>query len=262
MKTLVVGTNSFIAKRLIKFDSVSHEKFDHIDLTKYNNVINCALNPSYITTSYDENLDFDFYVAKKSVEKNCHYMMLSTSKVYGNNTALKIYDENSLTNPFDYYSENKLITENKLLSNFNDKVIILRLANIFGFEIDRSSFVGYLMSQMVREKKIKLTIPESTKRDFLFVNDAVDIIEKICYNNINGIYNLSSNSGYEARNIIDNLVYGYDQIIKIEDFNQKPDRQFIMDNTKLENVLQIEIGPFNYDDVFKQLGEQLARFSY
>lgn len=259
-KTLIVGENSFIGKHLVNFDSISHEKIDQVDLYKYNNVINCAIDPYYKTQSYKEKNDFDFYVGKKSVENNCHYIMLSTSKIYGNNKLLKIYSENSMTNPFDYYSENKLITENKLLSNFNEKITILRLSNIFGFEINRTSFVGYIMSQMIKDNKIKLTIPENTKRDFLFVNDAIDIIEKVCYNQIEGIFNLSSNFGLQAIDIIDNLIIGYNKVVVIEKHEQVMDRQFIMDNSKLKNALQIDIGPFNYDGVFKNLGEELARF--
>ena len=259
-KTLIVGKNSFIGKHLVNFDSISHEKFDQIDLYKYNSVINCAIDPSYKTQSYKEKNDFDFYVGKKSVENNCHYIMLSTSKIYGNNKSLKIYAENSLTDPFDYYSENKLITENKLLSNFNGKITVLRLSNIFGFEVERNSFVGYIMSQMNKDNKIKLTIPENTKRDFLFVNDAIAIIEKVCYTRIDGIFNLSSNYGLQVRDIIDNLILGYNKLIEVEKNEHGMDRQFIMNNSKLKNALQIEIGPFNYGDIFKNLGEQLARY--
>jgi nucleoside-diphosphate-sugar epimerase len=257
---LVVGSNSFIGKKLVNFDCVSHDKFHKKDLSKYETVINCSLDPLYKNSPYSETSDFDFHVGQKSIKNNCHYVMLSTSKIYGNNEVLQSYNENSTTNPFDYYSENKLITENKLLSNFKEKVTILRMSNIFGFEVYRSSFVGYIMTQMITDRKVKLTIPENNKRDFLFIDDAVDIIEKVCYTKPNGIFNLSSNEGYDAIKVINNLIWGYCDFIRVENYNQKPDRQFIMDNTKLKNALQIDIGPFNFDKTFKTLGEELARF--
>jgi hypothetical protein len=60
----------------------------------------------------------------------------------------------------DYHGVNKVTTEVKLLSAFPNQVTILRGSNIFGLEYGRNSFVGYCMSQLVNEGKIKLTLSE------------------------------------------------------------------------------------------------------
>ena len=51
--------------------------------------------------------------------------------------------------------------------------------------------------------------------------------------------------------------YGYDAKIKYLD--KKPDRQFVLDNSKLATALNmISIGPFDYDKVLYELGKKLC----
>jgi len=262
IKTLVVGKNSFITRNLSDtFDKISYKNLSVVDLGKYDVVINCALNPLYKTNKYSETMDVDFQVGLKACQSNCHYVMLSTSKVYGNSSELKVYDESSHLNPFDYYSENKVTTEVKILSAFPNQVTILRGSNIFGLEYGRNSFVGYCMSQLVNDGKIKLTLSENTKRDFLFIEDAAKIIETICFKKPIGVFNLSSNYGLEIGQVIKNLINGYHGGI-IEKTGFELQRQFILDNSKLKNSLNIDIGPFNFNDIFRNLGNKVMNEKY
>jgi nucleoside-diphosphate-sugar epimerase len=185
--------------------------------------------------------------------------MISTSKVYGNSNELTIYNETSEEIPFDYYGENKLITEKKLIFNFGDRVTILRGSNIFGYEYGRNSFMGFCMTQLVNIGIIKFNVSETIKRDFLFVEDAAFIIEKVCEEKPIGVYNLSSNYGLQIGNIARSLIDGYSYGGKFEFDPKKLDRQFILDNSKLKNSLKMDIGPFNYTKIFENLGEQLCK---
>lgn len=259
---LVVGENSFIAQNIediFNFDKCSYNEFSKIDLSGYDFVLNCALNPLYKISPYDTTIDVDYEVGRRAYESGLHYVMLSTSKVYGQSDELKVYDENSQVNPFDHYSENKLITEEKLLKEFGDAVTILRGSNIFGFEYGRNSFMGYCMSQLVNEGKITLTISEKTQRDFLHVFDAADIITEACRQAPIGVYNLSSNYGLEVGKVVQNLVDGYVYGGKIIKQSDKIERQFILDNTKLKKELNIEIGPFSFEKICYRLGQQLCK---
>jgi nucleoside-diphosphate-sugar epimerase len=258
IKTLVVGKNSFISKNLSSaFDKISYKSLNTVDLSKYDVVVNCALDPLYKTTKYDEIQDVDFEVGVKACQSNCHYVMLSTSKVYGQSSELMVYDESSNLNPFDYHGENKAKTELKLFSTFPNQVTILRGSNIFGLEYGRNSFVGYCMSQLVNKGKIELTLAENTKRDFLFVKDAAEIMEKVCVEKPIGVFNLSSNYGLEIGQVIKNLIDGYVHGGIIEKTGFELQRQFILDNSKLKTALNVDIGPFDFDNIFRNLGKQL-----
>jgi nucleoside-diphosphate-sugar epimerase len=262
-KYLVVGSTSFIGQYLNRntFDKISYKDLHDNDLSKYHAVVNCALDPKYKTSEYDEEYDFDLKVGKKCLQNNCHYVMLSTSKVYGKNENLVTYTEESSTNPFDNYSKNKLQTEQTLQILFANKknLTILRGSNIFGYEPGRNSFMGYCLSQLEHNDKVQLSISSGVKRDFIYVEDAVDIIEKVCEIKPFGIYNLSSNYGLETGRIIENLSKGYNYIGSLEHIDNKIDRQFILDNSKLQKNLGIKIGPYDFNTICYNIGKKLCK---
>ena len=259
-KLLVVGETSFIGKHLNNdlFDKISYKKLHSVDLSQYDVVVNCALNPLYKTHSYAKKIDVDLEVGLTACKSGCHYVMISTSKVYGNSDKLKTYTELDKVESTDHYSENKLITENLLLGNFPKQVTILRGSNIFGFEYGRNSFVGYCMSQLVNEGLIKITIDGLTQRDFLYVEDAARIIEKVCEVKPLGIYNMSSNQPTTVYDVCENLIRGYPYIGGITG-EGKIERQFLLDNTKLKEALKMEIGPFDFKNIFYELGKRLCK---
>ena len=259
-RVLVVGENSFIGKNLNKFDRISYKNIDTIDFSDYNVILNCALNPLYKISTYDEKNDVDYQIAKLAYENGCHNVMISTRRVYGKSPIVETYTENSTLKPFDYYGENKLNTEFKLLSNFGDKTTILRGSNIFGYEYGRNSFMGYCMSQLVNEGRIKYTISKDIVRDFIHVRDACSIIESVCLNRPTGVFNLSSNHGLNLGLIAENLIlgYGYGGIFE-EVANPQVEDSFILDNTKIKNELKIEIGPFDYPWIIQTLGKSLLQ---
>jgi dTDP-4-dehydrorhamnose reductase len=238
-KVLVVGENSFIAKHLLTFDKVSYYNFNDVDLSKYDTVINCALNPLYKSKPYDESIDVDLSVGKRTCDSGLHYIMLSTSKVYGNSHELKTYAEEDECFPYDYHSENKLITEQKLLTNYSQQTTILRGSNIFGYEPGRDSFTGYCIKQLIENNSIELTIDKNTIRDFLPVEVAADIIKRVVEYQPTGIYNLSSGDGITVGDFIYILMSGYNMNGKIIYKDSKPDRQFILNNKKLFNRIMI-----------------------
>ncbi len=109
-RRLIIGKTSFIGKELAKlknFDIVAYKDVHHMDLSQYDAIINCAINPVFKTQTYDEKIDVDYEISKLANKNNCHYVMISTRKVYGSSSELKTYTEESPTNPFDFYSENK-----------------------------------------------------------------------------------------------------------------------------------------------------------
>lgn len=258
MSILVVGKNSFISKHIqqqLKCDSISYDNLFNIDMKKYNTIINCAIHPEYKISTYKEQFDLDFSVARFAKQHNCYYIMFSTRKVYGNTENLMTYNELSPVNPFDFYSDNKHKTENKILNVFGDTSIILRGSNIFGFEYGRTSFFGYCMTQLYDTRKIIYTLNENCKKDFLSIDIAVDIISAIYNEKPVGVYNFSSGYGTTIGSVGKYLINGYcgDIVIK-SDFIED---QFILDNTKLKTELNIEIDISDYDKKITNLGKLL-----
>jgi dTDP-4-dehydrorhamnose reductase len=260
-KKLIVGKTSFIGNELAKlknYDIVAYKDIHHVDFSQYDGVINCALNPVFKTQTYDEKIDVDYEMAKLAYENNCHYIMISTRKVYGSSTKLKTYNEESPTNPFDFYSENKLICENKILNEFGDRAVIVRGSNLFGFELGRQSFMGFCIDQLKHSEKIIFSIGENTKRDFIDIYTSSFLLDSISRKKLTGIYNLSSNHGLEIGKVAKSLIRGYGK----GEFSCTSDvvkEQFIIDNTKLTEELRVFFNPIYITSIIEDLGKKLCK---
>ncbi len=259
-KRLVIGKTSFIAKELAKledFDIVGYNNIHHVDFSKYDCVVNCALNPTFKTQPYDQEKDVDYQMAKLSYESGCNYVMLSTRKVYGSYADLRTFTEESQTNPFDFYSENKLISEYKIQKEFGDKSVIVRGSNLFGFELGRQSFMGFCMNQLISDSKIVFTISEHVKRDFIDIGTSCMLLDSISKRKLTGIYNLSSNYGLEIGKVAKYLIRGYGagEFLCTSDVMKE---QFIIDNNKLTKELNISTQPLYITNIIRKLGEELC----
>jgi dTDP-4-dehydrorhamnose reductase len=260
-KRLIVGKTSFIGTELAKlkdYDIVAYKDVHHVDFSQYDGVINCALNPVFKTQTYDETIDVDYEIARLAYENNCHYVMISTRKVYGSSSELKAYTEESPTNPFDFYSENKLICEKKILQQFGDKTVVVRGSNLFGFELGRQSFMGFCMDQLKHSEKVIFSIGQETKRDFIDIYTSSFLLDLISRKKLTGIYNLSSNHGLEIGKVAKHLIRGYGkgEFLCTSDVVKE---QFIIDNTKLTEELRVSLNPIYITAVIEDLGKELCK---
>ena len=231
-RVLVIGLNSFVAKSLISLyqDKIILTKCNYTDIhkinySKFDVVINCAIHPLYKSEKYNIDNDIDYKLSELLNGTACHYIMLSSRKIYGNTKELTIFTETDPYNPFDFYSENKVITEKSLLSTL-DNLTIIRGSNLFGFEYNRNSFLGYCMTNLVKYNNIICDINLKTQRDFIQVDDFTKILIEICIHKPIGIFNLGSNFGLEIGKICEYLIDGYG-VGSFECSNDRFDQQFI-----------------------------------
>ena len=258
-KILVVGKNSFIGQNFSNqssnIDLISHKEISTTDFSPYGTVVNCSISPDFRTKKYEERNDIDFIVAKKAHENACHFVMLSTRKVYGQSNDLNTYTELSEINPVDNYSENKYITENKIQNNFGNYTI-LRASNVFGNEHGRNSFLGFCLTQLKKTDKIVFELSDKIKRDFIHVNEVSKVLKIVCDSKKTGTYNLSSNYALEIGDVAKNLIEGYDS--GSFEFGDKITDQFVLDNNKLQSEFNIKITK-KYTNELKMIGENLCK---
>lgn len=149
MRILLVGKNSFIGKNYISYsvyndidevDSIRlvPEKFD---FSQYDVVIHLAAivhqsKKIGLTRYLEVNTELPLRVGRKAKSDGVsHFIFLSTTKVYGDNTPLQGYwDEDSECNPTDSYGISKLKAEKALLGLANQTfaVSILRTPLVYG----------------------------------------------------------------------------------------------------------------------------------
>lgn len=256
MSFLIVGKNSFISKSITgKSNRVSFQEIGNLNFKNYDVVLNCSIHPDYKNKKYNINNDLDYFIAQKSQENGCHFIMLSSRKVYGTSNTLNSFDEDSATNPDSYYGENKLKTEEQIKKNLED-FCILRCSNIYGLELNRKSFFSFCIDQLIRNEKIVFNVDGKTKRDFLPVEKLNEIIQIIAANKTKGLYNASSNYGLEIKNVALSLIKGYNKG-SFECSGQIED-QFTLNNEKIKKELQTDI-EINFLKHMENIGKMLCK---
>jgi dTDP-4-dehydrorhamnose reductase len=257
MKILIIGKNSFIANSFgEEVTRIAISDIDNVNFNDYDTVINCSIHPNFREQKYDEKYDLDFLVAQKAHENKSHYIMISSRKVYGTFDELRIFNEDSEARPDTYYGENKLLAENKI-KNLSDNHCILRCSNVYGLEKNRKSFFGFCIDQLLEKNSIVYEIDETTVRDFFPVEKLAEIIEKISYKKIKGLFTVGSNFGLEIGNVAINLISGYGKGSFICLGSKKKD-QFILNNDKLKKKLQMEI-EIDFENHIKDIGKKLCK---
>ena len=205
LSILIVGKNSFLSTNLYKYFQnknffVARISFDFFlknsekKLSKYNFVINCSINNSFLTKVYNLKYDQDLLCAEKLKNIKSKLIIFSTGKVYGPGLSLK---ETSKKKPIDRYGKNKSKTEINCYKIKKD-ILIFRLSNIVGKKNKNNSRkVTNLFFDDIRKnlKKNLVVVPKKNYyKDFLLIEDFVKIIYLSIIKDLKGIFNLSTNS--------------------------------------------------------------------
>lgn len=254
---LLVGKNSFIGANIssiINVHAISYSEVDSVS-NDYDIVINCSLHPDYKIKKYSEDIDIDLKLARKF---NGKHIMISSRKVYGTSDTLKHYSETSELIPFDFYSENKIITESKVKDTKED-YLIFRASNVYGFEPGRSSFLGFCIDQLIKNDSIEYNVSPEIRRDFIFVNTFSYLLSKACDKDVKGTFNLSSNIAYKIGNVANNLIKGYNRDSKFVCSNKIVKDQFVLNNKKLFDALDIKTLKFDISETIQSIGKQLCK---
>lgn len=127
----------------------------------------------------------------------------SSAAVYSDKNKEKI-KENFKLFPKTKYSSNKLLCEKIVKKN---KGIILRLTNIVGRKMPSRNIVTAVLKQLLNKNvkvvKIQNKFPI---RDFLHIDDLVDLVDKIFLWPKHGIYNVGSGYGFKIENLVKQII--------------------------------------------------------
>lgn len=195
---LVTGSSGFIGSEIVEKLSKSKVLTDsdnskRIDLRNINEVLKIDSADIVIHLGgkipskelkwndyFDNNVSGTLNILEYCIKKKVKKLIYVSSYVYGNPEYCPI-DENHPINPHNAYSESKFLGE-QLCKFYCDKsdlsVIILRPFNIFGESMNEGFLLTNLINATKTEKNITI-INKNSKRDFLYIDDFVDLILKI-----------------------------------------------------------------------------------
>jgi len=178
----------------------------------------------------DGNIKCTQNILEYSSKKNIKKIIYVSSYVYGKPKYCPV-DEGHPVDPHTAYAESKYLAENVCLDyckRYDLDLIILRPFNVYG----KSMRAGFLISNLIDAVKSgnKLNIiNKDSKRDFLHVDDFVDLILKI----------IDYNSKLEIFNVGSGLSYSFDDIIrKIEKISKtKLELYYNTDESFIEDIV-------------------------
>lgn len=246
----------FLKENKIEFYQYDFENIDQlkkiIDEEKPNYIINLI---SYVTSvrelslfpkMINSNLDIllKIYETTKDLENLKLVMQFGSGEEYGNIESP--FTEIMKEEPVSPYAIAKLLTTNTALmlyKNYNYPICIVRPSNLFGKYQTKDKFIPYILEKLKNNEEILTTFGEQ-KRDFIYIEDFIDIIQKLLEksNLIRGeVINVGSGISISLKDIILYLKEKLNSTSEIK-FGAIPYREnemmdFCLDISKLRGIL-------------------------
>jgi len=221
-KILVTGHEGVIASNLIKkltnceiiIDSINGRR---IDLQNNEEVMKIEPVDTVIHLGgktekglewkeyFENNIIGTLNILKYCIKKNIKKIIFVSSYVYGNPKYSPI-DEQHQISPHNLYTKSKFLAE-ELCKIYSEKyklnVIILRPFNIFARSMNKDYLISNLIESVNTKKTVTIT-NRTSKRDFLYIDDFIELILKIKdYDFKYEIFNVGSGISYSFNEIIE-----------------------------------------------------------
>lgn len=139
---------------------------------------------------------------------------LSSTRVYAGitNTAETATLKVNPNEPGDLYNLSKLMGEALCLHGGRPNVKVARLSNIVGLRPDPDIFIEQLLEEGCRTGKVGFRTALKSKKDYLYIDDAVTLIDRIANSPHAGIFNVASGEGVANSEIATALqsIMGFD----------------------------------------------------
>ena len=248
---LVTGSSGFIGRKVLeklpKLGVITdHDNSIRIDLQNINEVmkINSADIVIHLAGKtpkkelkwnnyFNNNISSTLNILEYCIIKNVKKLIYVSNYIYGNPKYSPI-DEIHPINPHNSYSESKYLGE-RLCKFYCDKMninlIILRPFNIYGESMNKNFLLSNLINSIKTDQKMTI-VNKDSRRDFLHVDDFVDLILKI----------KDYNCKFEIFNVGTGISFSFNEIIeKIEKITSKKlnleyleDKKIFMDDIKAD----------------------------
>ena len=229
----------------IKFFKKNINQIDSINLrAKIHCCIHLAAKAQILITAKNENQYFEDNVAGlqktlnfckiKNIKK---FIFASSASVYGDTKNKKV-SENANLSPLHYYAFSKYIGE-KIIKRYcklnKINFYILRLFNIYGAK--SNAVVAKFIAQYLQNKPITIYGDGKQSRDFVHVDDLIDVINKLIKNNFtSNVFNVGSSNSTEINKLKSLISKSHSKINLDKRFDDI--EKSIANNLKIKKVLK------------------------
>ena len=224
VKILVTGSRGFIGKQVVNrlkkseviTDSINSKR---IDLKNIEEVMRLDTSDIVIHLGGKtmKGLDWNEYfnnnvlgtlnILEYCITKKIKKIIFVSSYVYGNPKYTPINEEHPI-DPHNAYTKSKYLAEQLCefyAKNSELNVTILRPFNIFGKTLPNGFLISNLLKSIESNKKVTI-VNKYSKRDFLHIDDFVDVILKIKdYDFKFEVFNVGSGKSYSFNEVIEEI---------------------------------------------------------
>jgi len=108
-------------------------------------------------------------------------------------------------NTSDLYNISKIMGESLCLSLGNPNIRIARLSNVYGKDILSDNFFSSIIKETIRTNNLILRSSLDSEKDYVNIDDVVDLLPKIAISGKKQVYNIASGVNVSHRKIIEEL---------------------------------------------------------
>jgi len=203
-----VGTNISIFLKKKKYNLFLPKKGKYKFKKNLHNVIYCIGNQNWLKdpkVTYDANLGLVPEIIFNN--KFDSFTLLSSTRLYLGNSEGETSENNPINiNSNDknfFYNSLKLAAENLCLSLNNKNIKVVRMSNLFGDHFKNNALIlPTWIRNSVKYKKIDIYISKNSTKDFIYVNDAFDVLFKIIKRGKHRLYNVASGKNIKLFKIL------------------------------------------------------------
>lgn len=109
------------------------------------------------------------------------------------------------SDPSDLYNLSKLMGESLCLHGGHAQMKVARLSNIVGLRPDPDIFIDQLLDEGCRTGQVTLRTALASRKDYLYVDDAVALLARIALAPETGIFNVASGEAVSNQCVVDAL---------------------------------------------------------
>ena len=262
------GSNlsSFLSKKIINSKLISSREIltniEELNVLKDNLPINIIFNNFQPATKLNEFVNLENYVVNSILTtskvldfiKNNRIVVnkiiyTSSSSVYGNNI---LCNENDELKPMNLHASLKVANE-KLVEKFcienSVDYTISRIFNMYGGD-DNFSIISKIIKAYKNNEELNIVNNGNAIRDFIHIEDVVDIYSKILDKKDIKILNIGSGNGSSIKNILD-FLNNHNIKIKTKNIQREELKISTADISKLKELLKKDTF-FEVEDYLKK----------
>jgi UDP-glucose 4-epimerase len=216
----------------VESDASANSLKQKLDPFKFDSILHIAgqssAEVSYSDPIYDlkSNVESTLFLLNYAVSKNIkNFVYASSSTVYGTQVNPISLSEEAVPDPISFYAVGKLASERYLelfAKEYGISTVALRLFNVYGpgqnLDNLEQGMASIFLAQGIRDKKILVKGSPDRFRDFVYIDDVVNVFIKALHATepVSHIYNVSTGIKTSVSEVIEHIKSNLPFEVKVE----------------------------------------------